>query len=365
MIPAVSVIIPVYNVEKYLAQCLDSVLTQDFEDIEIICVDDGSPDRSIDILLDYAARDSRVRIIRRENGGLSAARNTGLDSAKGKYVYFLDSDDMLAPNALVQLTERAERDALDVLYFDSQTIYESEEIRLKHGKLGDNSDRSGDYPGVMTGRGMFAAMMGHGDYCPQVPRQLFRRGFLEETGIRFYEGIIHEDELFTFLTALQAQRAGYMKAALFLRRVRDDSIMTRGYVHKNFKGYLIGYREMMRYAMAHTFEPEVDKAVWAHIVRRRDRAMRVYCALDEEQRRGVDWTDDPFTHALLAMSEREEVQHRKEQNIRLKKELDDKQRLLNNIRDELEAAKRFLPMRIFLKLRRMNMAARQPEEEKQ
>ena len=94
----VSVIIPIYNTEQYLAECLDSVVNQTLSDIEIICVDDGSPDRSIDILMEYAAKDDRIQIIRQENKGLPAARNAGLRVASGDYVYFVDSDDMLRMN---------------------------------------------------------------------------------------------------------------------------------------------------------------------------------------------------------------------------------------------------------------------------
>ena len=90
--PKISVIIPVYNVEKYLAECLTSVVNQTFKDIEIICVNDGSTDNSPKILKEFAQKDSRIKIINQENQGLSAARNTGLDVATGEYVSFIDSD---------------------------------------------------------------------------------------------------------------------------------------------------------------------------------------------------------------------------------------------------------------------------------
>lgn len=98
--PFFTVIIPVYSVENYIGRCLDSVLGQCFADFEIICIDDGSPDNSIDILNSYAAKDSRIKIIRKENGGLPSARNSGLYDAKGRYVFFLDSDDTMCEDAL-------------------------------------------------------------------------------------------------------------------------------------------------------------------------------------------------------------------------------------------------------------------------
>ena len=95
--PLISVIVPVYDVGKYLSKCLDSLLAQTWRNLEIIVVDDGSPDGSWDIMQDYAARDSRVRIFRKKNGGVSAARNFGMDAAEGEYLGFVDPDDWCRP----------------------------------------------------------------------------------------------------------------------------------------------------------------------------------------------------------------------------------------------------------------------------
>ena len=103
----VSVVIPVYNVERYLGECLDSVLTQSLDAIEVVCVDDGSSDSSAQILRDYAGRDPRVVNIFQENSGQSAARNAGTAAARGEYVLYLDSDDLLLPGALAQQIGRA------------------------------------------------------------------------------------------------------------------------------------------------------------------------------------------------------------------------------------------------------------------
>ena len=123
-LPLVSVVIPVYNVEKYLSDCLESVLQQNFEGMEIFCVDDCSTDGSRDILDQYAARDKRIRIIRYEkNGGLSYARNQAMKQAKGQYIFFLDSDDMMAEGAIQVLYERASSQWLDVLGFETENVY--------------------------------------------------------------------------------------------------------------------------------------------------------------------------------------------------------------------------------------------------
>ena len=100
---AISVIIPVYNVEKYLGRCLDSVVNQTFTDIEIICINDGSSDNSLEILKRYAQRDRRIKIFTQENSGLSASRNVGMKYASGDYIYFIDSDDYLVKTAFEEL----------------------------------------------------------------------------------------------------------------------------------------------------------------------------------------------------------------------------------------------------------------------
>lgn len=115
--PKISVVIPVYNVENYLRQCLDSVINQTLDDIEIICVNDGSTDSSPDILEEYSRKDSRIRIISQENMGLSGARNTGMKYIKGEYVYFLDSDDYIELDALNQMYNISKNNSLDMLMF--------------------------------------------------------------------------------------------------------------------------------------------------------------------------------------------------------------------------------------------------------
>ncbi len=114
----VSVIIPVYNVAKYLAKCLDSVIGQSLKEIEIICINDGSTDNSLKILEEYKKNDERITIINQKNQGVSVARNNGLKNAKGEYIYMLDSDDFLDVNALKRMYERAYLDNADMVLID-------------------------------------------------------------------------------------------------------------------------------------------------------------------------------------------------------------------------------------------------------
>ncbi|MDW3024300.1 MAG: glycosyltransferase [Alphaproteobacteria bacterium] len=121
--PAISVIIPIYNVEKYLRRCLDSVKNQTFQDWEAICVNDGSPDNSAAILEEYAAMDARFKIVNKENGGLSDARNAGMAVASGDYILYLDSDDFIHPQTMEIAYSLAMRDGSDIVSFTYDRIY--------------------------------------------------------------------------------------------------------------------------------------------------------------------------------------------------------------------------------------------------
>ena len=107
--PLVSVVLPIYNVEKYLPKCLDSVVGQSYENIEIICINDGSPDESEKIVADYMKNDSRIVLINQKNQGLSGARNTGIENAKGEYIMFLDSDDWIDPETVEVAVDEAQK----------------------------------------------------------------------------------------------------------------------------------------------------------------------------------------------------------------------------------------------------------------
>jgi len=123
MVPKISIIIPMYNVEKYLRRCLDSVLNQTFTDWQAICVDDGSPDKSGKIAEEYAARDSRFVVVHKKNGGLSDARNAGLSKAVGKYIMYLDSDDFVHPQVMEIAYKFAEENKSDIVSFQYDRVY--------------------------------------------------------------------------------------------------------------------------------------------------------------------------------------------------------------------------------------------------
>mgnify|MGYP002514814989 FL=1 len=125
----ISVVIPVYNVEKYIRKALDSVIGQTYANLEIITVDDGSPDNSGKICDEYAAKDSRIKVIHKENGGVSSARNAGISLASGKWLYFMDPDDWIEPNALELALKKAKETDADAVFFDYEKVYPNHSVK--------------------------------------------------------------------------------------------------------------------------------------------------------------------------------------------------------------------------------------------
>ena len=234
--PEISVIVPIYQVEDYIAECVESLKAQTFADFEVVCVDDGSPDDSVAIARRTAAGDARFRFVSQENAGLSAARNRGIAEARGRYLLFLDSDDAYVPEALELLHLAAEADGLDYLDFTAHPVYESPQARRANNE--DFFEQRDDIPGVFSGPGLFVEYQRRDQYFCPACFHFFARSLLEGADLRFEEGIIHEDELFSPLLIAHARRAAYLNVPLYLRRVRADSIMTSSRGIRNVDGVL-------------------------------------------------------------------------------------------------------------------------------
>lgn len=218
----ISVIIPVYNVEDYLTECLDSVINQTFDDIEIICVDDGSTDNSSEILKKYEENDKRLRIITQENKGLSGARNTGLENANGKYIYFLDSDDYIEQNTLKEIYEISEKNNLDMLFFKIICFYDETKENFttpyfEMNFLNDFKNKIFNYKEIGADVYNLAVTMQSSFFNAELISNL-----------RFPEGLIFEDNPFFIEAILKSNRAYFYDKYLCNKRERKGSIITTG-----------------------------------------------------------------------------------------------------------------------------------------
>ncbi len=264
----VSVIIPVYNAQQYLRDCLDSILQQTLTDLEVICIDDGSTDNSREILNEYASKDTRVSVYAQENAGQGTARNYGVDKAQGKYLHFVDCDDLLTPDALELLYERAEKDKLDVLYYkDKQFAHspEYEEAAEQQNEQRKNFFGYLETNRIYSGCEILAQMVEHKERQGGVCYQFFSSDFYRSRGLRFPEGIIHEDELVAFQCLVSAERAGYASQELYLRRLREASTMHAKTSFKNAYGYFVVYFKMLEFYETQSIEEQFNEAVLAYM----------------------------------------------------------------------------------------------------
>lgn len=223
----VSVIVPVYNTEKYLRCCMDSVIGQTLRDIEIVCVNDGSTDGSLAILQEYAAKDERIKIINQENKGLSAARNAGLKVATADYISFIDSDDFVHPSFLERLYNAIQDTNCDIAGCDFA------KIRGKREVLPSKKGVEKIYEpalNVLLNRKNFIHF--------NVWNKLYKRELIR--GIPFIEGMYYEDWVFNTCVFAGAKSFVWISAPLYGYRISENSIMRSSYSLKKMNDYVIG-----------------------------------------------------------------------------------------------------------------------------
>ena len=229
---SVSIIVPIFKVEEYLDECIGSIINQDYKDIQIILIDDGSPDMCGAICDRYAESDPRITVIHKTNGGLSDARNAGMSIATGKYILFVDSDDYLEKNAVSQLVEFSENNNLDILMFDAVSFGNDSIVPISNDAV-RKYIANNVYAGKYTGAEFFVNLVDNRDYRSPVQYFLFRHDFILSNNLIFHYGILHEDEEFTFLALLYADRVMHLPRILYHHRLRDNSIMSVGFSKRN------------------------------------------------------------------------------------------------------------------------------------
>lgn len=196
----ISYIIPAYNVEKYINKCLDSIICQSLEDIEIICIDDGSTDNTRYIILEYANIDNRIKVIYHEtNKGTGYSRNDGIKNATGKYIVFIDADDYV-DNLYEKIYQKASKIDADICFYKFRDIYgEDEVIRRDNGKIRNS------YPGVYNGKELLRHFINNGEFFYYSCMSLFKRTFLVDNDIFFSNLNIGEGGEFMLKNMLSAK----------------------------------------------------------------------------------------------------------------------------------------------------------------
>lgn len=221
----ISVVVPVYNVEDFLEECLESIVNQTFKDIEIICINDGSNDNSLEILNLYKEKDNRIKVFSQENGGHAVATNRGISLAKGEYLYLMDSDDILELSALEETYNYAKNKDVDFVIFQSINYVMDEDRYYK------SSIYSLEKVSRVVGDKIFN-YKDLGDLIFEIPvtpwSKLYKTEFIKKSGAKFPEGLIFDDNIFFFEILFKAEKIAFYPKFLFTRRWYTSSSTTLG-----------------------------------------------------------------------------------------------------------------------------------------
>ena len=240
--PKISIIVPVYNVEKYIRRCLDSIQAQTFTDWECICIDDGTPDNSGKICDEYAEKDRRFVVLHKENGGVSSARNAGLDVAKGEWITFVDSDDWVEKETYEIAIDAAEKNCADLVQFGMVIEKDGKVICKKVYKDGFVDDLSKSFE-------------------PSTCHKLFFRKIIYANNIRFPEGItLSEDRYFSFMGYLNASRIYNLKECFYHYRCYSES-STHKMSEKNIQDEVKAISLMESAFEKSNKNPEIEKVL--------------------------------------------------------------------------------------------------------
>ena len=209
----ISVIVPIYNVEPYLRRCIDSIINQTYENLEIILVDDESPDNCGQICDDYAKKDTRIKVIHKKNGGLSDARNVGLEVCTGDFISFVDSDDWIELNTYEIMMKSMNEYNADMVVSNINYVYKNK-VESKYSEDKIRCFNKEEAMKELIKDGLVQAV---------VWNKLYKRVFIDN--LRFKVGKLNEDEFFTYKICAKAERIVYIPEALYQYRQREDSIM--------------------------------------------------------------------------------------------------------------------------------------------
>lgn len=295
--PEISVIIPIYNVENYIEETLNSVVNQTFRNMEILCIDDGSTDGSAEILRRYAIKDSRIRIHSKENEGAGKARNVGIELSRGKYIYFMDSDDIIDPAALEICYEAAEESGLDIVLFEGEAFYESQELEEAFPGYKTLYHRKKEYPLIYSGRELYILLSENWDCFTHICMKLYRRSYIKDNRISFPENIYYEDEFFNIKAMIHAEKAKVLPRNLYQRRVRENSIMTHtDVIYKRYVSYHECACLILDYIKSTEFDYDTLRCLSFRVYFFLESADKFYKKLDEESRKRAE--SDPLVRKL-------------------------------------------------------------------
>lgn len=283
--PLVSIIIPIYNVEKYLEECFASVVNQTYKNIEIILVDDGSTDDSGKIADKLAEGNVRATVIHKKNGGLSDARNVGMRTARGEYITFIDSDDYVDKEFVRVLVDAATESDADIAQCDNSR-------RIK-----DMGNGSGKLT-ILSGQDAFVSMMKFKSISPPAWGKLYKKSLFDNSGLTFPVGRIHEDTAILYKLIYFANKIACIDTRLYYYRLNNNSIMTARYTNKHYDSVLAYHDELDKFVKLNRID--INRSVIY-----RHKALRFLSVLNKlalnRMEQTIDYTDIRKAYVTLAV----------------------------------------------------------------
>lgn len=223
----ISVIVPVYKVEEYLPKCIESIINQTYKNLEILLINDGSPDNCGFMCEEYAKQDDRIRVINKTNGGLSDARNKGIEECTGEYILFVDSDDIIDLTSIEVLLKKVKLYNLDILSGNGYRIKGTQKKEMTSIEIPSKK--------VFTGKEYMYYRISKGNFQASAWINLYKTSVIKNNNIYFKKGLIHEDEHWTPRIMLEAKRVMYIDFKFYFYTIREGSITHRVNKEKNIK----------------------------------------------------------------------------------------------------------------------------------
>ncbi|MDR6546844.1 glycosyltransferase involved in cell wall biosynthesis [Chryseobacterium rhizosphaerae] len=240
--PHVSIIVPCYNVEKYVEQCVNSIISQDYRNWECILINDGSSDSTLDLIKYLETKDDRIRVFTQKNLGLSATRNKGIDNSNGEFLFFLDSDDILSNDAISTLVSSFQNNDIITSVIITSTFSNDNIInkisQLLHPKEGTITFENSHFEVLV--RTMETGL------TPVAQNRLYRKDFIDKNKIRFKSGILHEDELWFFETMLLARNVKFINSETYFYRIDNQDSITKNVGDRNLESYIQVMEEIFK-----------------------------------------------------------------------------------------------------------------------
>lgn len=230
MKPILSIIVPIYNVEKYLEKCLDSLIKQNIKNYEIICVNDGSRDNSLSILKKISKENFNIKIINQKNAGLSSSRNVGIRESEGKYIMFVDSDDFITENILKEIIESLEEKDIEGLYYNYTNYFDEVDNYSENSNYGVGNQ-------IVDGYYLWDKLKKNMNYMSWL--WILKKDFIVKNNLFFKENIIHEDLEYFVKLIVKIKKIKILDKNIYFYRRRKGSITTTVQIEKKINSYLV------------------------------------------------------------------------------------------------------------------------------